>query len=309
VGPQKDVWVASDKMVVIERQSSYPKRRIIAKENDAPTELLLQPGGKMVHHSFDANVAAEYGIEEAILIHHFQYWIAFNRELKRNFIEERTWSFQTMEEIAAHFPYLNKKKIERTLNSLKELEILITGNHNKTKFDQTKWYAFKDEQKWVPFIDSSRKREMEKKESGNQNPEIGTPIPDTKQDSKQDLPPQVPKVEDTPPPTQEEEEELDKRLRERPANAPKIANTKKWKETVLADIRTEKKEKGSLQQAKEERIARHKEQAFMMNGRPSKNGKVVASRGLDYVDLVGISGITRVGYHVSDEEWKAKTGW
>ena len=34
------------------------------------------------HHSFDVYLAAEYGIQEAIMIHHFQHWIGVNMRKK-----------------------------------------------------------------------------------------------------------------------------------------------------------------------------------------------------------------------------------
>ena len=55
------------------------------------------------HHSFDVYLAEQYGIHEAILIHHFQHWIMVNKNLKRNFRDERTWTYQTLQDIAAHF--------------------------------------------------------------------------------------------------------------------------------------------------------------------------------------------------------------
>lgn len=108
------------------------------------------------HHSFDIQLAAEYGIEEAIIIHHFQHWIRVNKKLKRNFINGRTWSYQKIEEIAAHFPYLTEDRVREILEKLctgksrrskeKEFEpILIKENFNDNKFERQLWYAFIDE--------------------------------------------------------------------------------------------------------------------------------------------------------------------
>lgn len=116
---------------------------------------------RSLHHTFDIDVAAEYGIQEAILIQHFQHWIRRNRALKRNFIDDRTWSYQTIDEIASNFPYMSKDRIvevldrlctgrsRRSKNKKKEFEpVLLKGNFNKSKYDHTTWYSFVDEEKF-----------------------------------------------------------------------------------------------------------------------------------------------------------------
>lgn len=146
------------------------------------TEYLSQ------HHGFDIHLASKYGIEEAILIHHFQHWIQINKKLNRNFHEGRTWTYQTLDEIAAHFPYLNKSKVFDTLEKLcngkprksknpdKHFDpVLIKGNFNTNRYDRTIWYAFFDEPKWIlgnPKIENG--------EPQNHDWENPTPIPDTK---------------------------------------------------------------------------------------------------------------------------------
>lgn len=139
------------------------------------------------HHSFDIALAAEYSIEEAILIHHFQHWIRVNRTLKRNQYEGRTWMFQTQEEVAAHFPYFkNRFVVFRIIQKLVDKAVLMEGNFNKSTYDRTKWYAFVDEEKFVPFIDNVHFRTMDREKPHNGLSESERPIPDTKTDTKTD---------------------------------------------------------------------------------------------------------------------------
>lgn len=139
------------------------------------------------HHSFDIAVASEYSIEEAILIHHFQHWIRINRTLKRNQHEGRTWMYQTQEEIAANFPYFrNRQTVMRIIQKLVDKGVLMEENFNKAKYDRTKWYAFVNEGKFLPFIDNVHFRTMESSESNNGKFESERPIPDTKTDTKTD---------------------------------------------------------------------------------------------------------------------------
>jgi hypothetical protein len=101
------------------------------------------------HHSFDILLAFQHGIEEAILIHHFQHWIRYNKKLCRNFLEGRTWTYQTYNEIAAHFPYLSPDKVRYAIKNLINKKILISGNFNTREGDNTKWFAFEEEDKFI----------------------------------------------------------------------------------------------------------------------------------------------------------------
>lgn len=130
----------------------------------------------MSNHSFDADIATEYkSIEVATMVWHFQYWIRKNKALGINQREGRTWSYQTMQEIAACFPYWSFPQVKRLLTKLIELKILIKGNFNKTPLDRTMWYAFKDEEKFT----ISRIKEMDFPKSENGNDGIGKCYKDT----------------------------------------------------------------------------------------------------------------------------------
>lgn len=150
-----------------------------------------------LHHSFDVALATELGdINLAILIHHFQFWIMLNKRQGINFKEGCTWTYQTVKQITAAFPYWSKKQVERLLNKAVELGILKKGNFNKNSFDQTAWYAFVDEESFgvenfeemdgdVDLAKSPNgEREIDFPKSGNGNPEIGNTIPDTNKDSE-----------------------------------------------------------------------------------------------------------------------------
>jgi hypothetical protein len=148
-------------------------------------------------HAFDVHLATEYGIKEAIIIHHFQYWIEINQRLKRNRHEGRTWSYQTLDEIAAHFPYLSKSSVFDIIEKLcrgkgrksqkDELDfepVLMKGNFNKTAYDQTIWYAFINEEMFTKLGSAN----IVEGKSQNYDCEIPIPIPDTKPDTRNNKP-------------------------------------------------------------------------------------------------------------------------
>lgn len=154
-----------------------------------------------MHHSFDIHLAKKYGVNAAIIIHHFQHWIAYNKRTNRNLIDGKTWSYQTLDDITAHFPYFSKSEVFEILERLctgkgrrskkPELDfepVLIKGNFNKTEFDRTTWYAFRDEEKFIVKENSTvlAQAKIEVGSSPNGDWLEPTPIPDTKQDPKQD---------------------------------------------------------------------------------------------------------------------------
>lgn len=98
-----------------------------------------------LNHSFSVEHAELYGVECAILIAHFQFWIEQNQRMERNFHDGKTWMFQTQKEIAALYPYWNEDFVFRTIKKLIDMKVLVKGNFNKTPFDKTAWYAFENE--------------------------------------------------------------------------------------------------------------------------------------------------------------------
>lgn len=151
------------------------------------------------HHSFDIHLAEKYGIEAAIIIHHFQHWIQVNKRLNKNFIEGRTWSYQTFEQIAAQFPYWNPDKVRDIIHLLHTGEkrrsgkrkrcfppVLIKANYNKTSFDRTAWYAFVDEKMFMSLKGQRENAQKLLGECPNGRGRMPKPIPDTLKDTKKD---------------------------------------------------------------------------------------------------------------------------
>lgn len=98
-----------------------------------------------MEHRFDVELAQKYGIEAAIVIKNFQFWIANNKDKNQNFYDGRTWTYNTLEEFSDLFPYWSKYKIHRIFDTLVEQKILIKGNYNQNTHNRTLWYAFSDE--------------------------------------------------------------------------------------------------------------------------------------------------------------------
>lgn len=133
---------------------------------------------RSIHHSFDIHLAESFGIECALMIHHFQYWIDKNRRLGKNFRDGRTWMYDTMTEISAHFPYWNEKQVFRIIQKLEEFGIIRKANYNSSKFDKTQWYAFENEEMFTKFpnrkIDETKNEKIDIPKTESPKPENGT---------------------------------------------------------------------------------------------------------------------------------------
>lgn len=136
-----------------------------------------------IHHTFDVDLATKIGnVNVSILIHHFQFWIKHNKALGRNEHLGRTWVYQTVKEICAFFPYWSPRQVENIIQKAVNFKILIKGNFNRSKFDRTVWYAFENEEMFT----ISPNGEMQKTKRLNANNQMVEPIPDSKEDSKED---------------------------------------------------------------------------------------------------------------------------
>lgn len=128
-----------------------------------------------MQHSFDIDIAKEYGILEAILLNNLWFWIEKNRANGTNYFDDNYWTYNSTRAFNELFPYASQRKIQTALAHLKDEEIIITGNYNKSAYDRTLWYAFTKKGKSI-----MQKCKMENTELVNGSDENVTPIPDNK---------------------------------------------------------------------------------------------------------------------------------
>lgn len=132
-----------------------------------------------MHHSFNVEIATEYGLVEAILLEHLHFWITKNEANRTNFHDGRYWTFNSIRAFNELYPYLTTKKINNALKHLESENLIVTGNFNKAQYDRTKWYSITEKAFGLfgKSIMPKGKMESPKRENGfNQK---GEPIPDT----------------------------------------------------------------------------------------------------------------------------------
>lgn len=102
-----------------------------------------------MEHGFDISVAQDFGVEEAIFIKHFQFWIIKNKTNGVHYHDGRTWTFNSMKAFGDIFPYFSTSTIRTTLKHLVEKNVIITGNYHSDQTKRALWYAFVDEDYWI----------------------------------------------------------------------------------------------------------------------------------------------------------------
>lgn len=142
-------------------------------------------GGLMVH-SFDSDIAVKYGMLEAILLSNIYYWIEKNRANDLNFYDGTYWTYNSTRAFNELFPYVSERQIKNALKHLREEEILLTGNYNKSSYDRTLWYALSE--KGLSIV---QKCPMESSETNNGMGQNVPPIPDIKPNNKPDKEPDI----------------------------------------------------------------------------------------------------------------------
>ena len=142
-----------------------------------------------MNHSFNVEVASEYGVLEAIILEHLSFWIAKNRANEMNFYDGYYWTYSSTKAFAELFPYASPKTISRALHHLKDEGLVVFGNYNKSAYDRTMWYALTE--KGDSILQNGKIHlsdcQMEVTKMSNQNPENVQPIPDISTDIETDI--------------------------------------------------------------------------------------------------------------------------
>jgi len=98
-----------------------------------------------MEYSFNIDHAKSYGVEEAIMLKNFIFWIKTNKANRKHSHDEKWWTYNSAKDYVDIFPFWNEGKIQRIIHSLINQKVIKTGNYNKTKYDRTRWFCLVDE--------------------------------------------------------------------------------------------------------------------------------------------------------------------
>lgn len=140
-------------------------------------------------HQFQVEHAIKYGVEEAVIIHHFAFWIEKNAANGHNLHEGRVWCYNSAKALSIVFPYWSPKKIRNLLEKLVEQGVFIKGNFNQNTYNRTLWFAFADLHSEMGncIPQNGRMDVTHSGESNMPNGEIFNVKTDTKPDTKPDM--------------------------------------------------------------------------------------------------------------------------
>lgn len=105
----------------------------------------MEEGKPVNHYSFDTSHAIKYGVDCAVVIRFFQFWISKNAANGRHQHDGRTWTYNTKSALAKMLPFWTQRQVEWIVKKLVDQGVLVVGNYNSTPYDRTLWYAFCDE--------------------------------------------------------------------------------------------------------------------------------------------------------------------
>ncbi len=83
------------------------------------------------------SLAKEIGLNEAIMLQQIHFWIS----KRKHFKDGRYWVYNSYDSWAEQFPFWSKSTIIRILKRLEERGLVESGNYNRLKIDNTKWYT------------------------------------------------------------------------------------------------------------------------------------------------------------------------
>lgn len=98
-----------------------------------------------MNHSFDIQHAEKYGINCAVILNNMIFWAKKNSANNANVFDGSVWVYNSVRAWRELFPYMTENHIRNALKKLEEEGIIISGNYNEHKYDQTKWYSIIDE--------------------------------------------------------------------------------------------------------------------------------------------------------------------
>ena len=98
--------------------------------------------------SFNEKLWIDYDLEIAVFLQNIAGWIRYNISKddpnKRNLHDGRYWSYNSNTELSKQFLGWSGQTIRRIIKRAIDANLLIKGNFNKKKYDNTSWYALSD---------------------------------------------------------------------------------------------------------------------------------------------------------------------
>lgn len=93
---------------------------------------------------FDGDIAAEYGIPEAVMLYNLSFWVLKNQANKQNYYNGRYWTYNSANAFSDLFPFLSTRTIQRVIKHLIDEGLIIAGNFSDDPRNRTNYYTLTD---------------------------------------------------------------------------------------------------------------------------------------------------------------------
>jgi hypothetical protein len=97
-----------------------------------------------MNYTFDIEVAKKHGVDAAIMIENFRFWIAKNKANKKHFYKNRYWTYNSVKAFAELFPFWTERQLQRIIKNLEDSGVLLSDNFNDNPYNRTKWYTLNE---------------------------------------------------------------------------------------------------------------------------------------------------------------------
>lgn len=111
-------------------------------------------------HIFDVDIANKYGLNAAILLESFAFWIRKNETDGTNYHDGNYWTFSSRKALNELFPYLSERQIGTAIQKLVDDGLIITGNYNTSSVNRTLWYALTEKGKSILHFEQMQTAKM-----------------------------------------------------------------------------------------------------------------------------------------------------
>lgn len=100
-------------------------------------------------HSYNVAVAADVGINAAVIFYNICFWVEENTANERNFINGEYWTYNTINAFKTLFPEMTYEQVRNALRKLEDNNYIKSAFLNEDTRDRTKWYTVVDKKKWI----------------------------------------------------------------------------------------------------------------------------------------------------------------
>lgn len=124
---------------------------------------------KMKKHFYDVEIAQTVGINAAILLENISHWCEHNAANNTNLHDGHYWTYNSTKAFGELFPEMTVNVIRNSIKKLKDAELILTGNYNKSSYDRTTWYTLTEKAETLLGV-NTHSDEPENEETSTESP-------------------------------------------------------------------------------------------------------------------------------------------